>query len=328
MYRRALRLFAILILLGLVAAGGGFAWGYAQFTQPGPGTFDHAVVLAEGSSLKESAARLSNAGIIERPLIFRLGVRLGGWSRGLRAGEFSFPARTSMRGVVTILRRGETVVRRVTIPEGLSSAEVVALLRQTQGLNGEIITTPAEGTLLPETYHFSYGDGRVGLLTRMTQSMETVLAKLWSERAKNLPFASPEDALILASIVEKETSLGTERSRVAGVFINRLSRGMRLQSDPTVVYGLTGGASPLGRRLRRKDLEQATPYNTYRIPGLPPGPIANPGRAALRAVLHPTIGKDLYFVADGTGGHAFAATFAQHRRNVRQWRRIQAGQSK
>jgi UPF0755 protein len=328
MARRAIRLFAIFVLLGLVAGGGAFAWGYAQFTRPGPGTFDHAVVLAEGSSLKDIATRLENAGVIEQPLIFRIGVRLGDWSRGLRAGEFRFPSATSMHAAVAILRHGETVVRRVTIPEGLSSGQIATLLQQTQGLNGEITTTPPEGTLLPETYHFSYGDGRAELLSRMSQSMEKVLAKLWSERVKDLPLTSPMEALILASIVEKETALRAERPRVAGVFINRLRRGMRLQSDPTVVYGITNGANALGRRLKRKDLDQTTPYNTYRIPGLPPGPIANPGRAALHAVLHPTISKDLYFVADGTGGHAFAATFAQHKRNVRHWRRIQAKGSK
>ncbi|MDP6829531.1 MAG: endolytic transglycosylase MltG [Alphaproteobacteria bacterium] len=328
MARRLLRLLALFLLLGLIGAGVTGGWGYAQFTRPGPGGFDHAVVLAKGSSLKEIAERLMGAGIIDQPLLFRIGVRLGGWSRELKAGEFRFPAQTSMRGVVGILRHGETVVRRVTVPEGLSSAQIVALLQQTDGLHGEITTTPTEGSILPETYHFSYGDERAVLLSRMADAMRKTLAELWRGRQEGLPLTAPEEALILASIVEKETSLAAERPRVAGVFINRLRRGMRLQSDPTVVYGMTQGRKPLGRPLRRDDLDQHTPYNTYRIPALPPGPIANPGQAALRAVLHPRASKELYFVADGSGGHAFAATFAEHRRNVQRWRRVKATKSR
>lgn len=324
MGRRILQLLIVVVLLGLIAAGGTLGWGYAQFTRPGPAQFDRTVVLAKGSGLKDIAQTLASAGIIELPLVFRLGVRMGGWARGLRAGEYLFPAQTSMRGAVEILRKGITVVRRVTAPEGLSSAQIIALLRRTEGLRGDISQTPAEGTLLPETYHFSYGDGRAELLKRMTEAMNETLAGLWPGRAQGLPLASPDEARILAAMVEKETSLPEERPRIAGVFINRLRRGMRLQSDPTVVYGLTGGIHPLGRALRRADLDRHTPYNTYRIPALPPGPIANPGRAAIYAVLHPTVSKDLYFVADGTGGHAFAATFAQHRRNVRRWRRAKA----
>ncbi|MBT7758037.1 MAG: endolytic transglycosylase MltG [Rhodospirillaceae bacterium] len=324
MTRRLFRLFIAVSLLALVAVGGIFGWGYDQFHRPGPEAIDRDVLLVKGSSLKDIAGRLAMAGIIVQPLVFRIGVRVGGWSRGLKAGEFRFPAHISMRGAVDILRKGETVVRRVTIPEGLSSHQVVALLLQMQGLRGAVAETPAEGTLLPETYHFSYGDERAVLLARMTEAMDTTLAKLWPERDKGLPIANPDEARILAAMVEKETSLAEERRRVAGVFINRLRRGMRLQSDPTVVYGLTGGARPLGRALRRGDLDRPTPYNTYRIPGLPPGPIANPGRAAIGAVLHPMVSDELYFVADGTGGHAFAATFDQHRRNVRRWRRAKA----
>ncbi|MBT3371320.1 MAG: endolytic transglycosylase MltG [Rhodospirillaceae bacterium] len=328
MARRLVKLFVLFSTLGLIATGIALGWGYAQFTRPGPNSFDHAVVLAKGSSLLDIAERLAGAGIIDQPLVFRLGVRLGGGARDLKAGEFHFPARISMRGAVKILRLGETVVRRVTVPEGLSSAEIVALLRQTDGLRGDIIKTPREGTLLPETYHFSHGDERAVLLARMAKAMRQTLAKLWSARQQGLPLASPDAALILASIVEKETSLEVERPRIAGVFINRLRRGMRLQSDPTVVYGLTQGRKALGRALRRADLDQNTAYNTYRIPALPPGPIANPGLATLHAVLHPTASKELYFVADGTGGHAFAATFAQHRRNVQRWRRAKASKSR
>ena len=324
MTRRLFRLLGVFLLLGLIAVGGTFGWGYAQFTRPGPAQFDRSVVLAKGSGLKGIADRLAEAGVIDRPLVFRLGVRLAGSARSLRAGEFQFPAQTSMLGAAEILRLGIPVVRRMTVPEGLSSNQVVVLLQQTEGLRGEITNVPAEGTLLPETYHFSHGDERVVLLARMTGAMDTALAKLWPLRDQGLPFANPDEARVLAAMVEKETSLPEERPRIAGVFINRLRRGMRLQSDPTVVYGLTLGRAPLGRALRRGDLDRPTPYNTYRISGLPPGPIANPGRAAIQAVLHPIASNDLYFVANGAGGHVFAPTFAQHRRNVRRWRRANA----
>lgn len=324
MARRIFKLVFACLLLGLIAVGGVAGWGYAQFTRPGPVEMDRAVVLAKGSGLQDIARQLEDEGFISHALVFRAGVRLGGWSRDLRAGEFRFPARVSMRGIVAILRQGRTVVRRVTIPEGLSSSRIIALLRQTEGLAGTIAETPDEGTLLPETYHFSYGDGRAALIARMTKAMDKTVAALWRGREQGLPLASPAEAVILASIVEKETARREERARVAGVFINRLRRGMRLQSDPTVAFGLTKGLKPLGHALRRSELDLATPYNTYRIPGLPPDPITNPGRAAIQAVLHPHAGKELYFVADGSGGHAFAATFAQHKRNVRRWRRLKA----
>lgn len=328
MTRRLFRFFIVFLLLGVIAVGGVFSWGYAEFTRPGPAAMDRSVVLAKGSGLKDIGVQLTEAGVIDQPLVFRMSARLGGWPRELRAGEFRFPRNTSMRGVVAILRQGVTVVRRVTVPEGLSSTQVIALLRQTGGLQGDITQIPGEGTLLPETYHFSYGDSRAAMLARMAVAMEKTLARLWLARQRDLPLADRSEAVVLASIVEKETSLREERARVAGVFINRLQRGMRLQSDPTVVFGLTGGVKPLGRSLRREDLDRHTPYNTYRILGLPPGPIANPGRAALQAVLHPSTGNDLYFVADGSGGHAFATTFAQHKRNARRWRRLKKSQKK
>ncbi len=328
MTRRLLRLIFVFVLLILVPAGGILSWGYAQFTRPSQQAFDQTVVVTKGYGLKEIAAQLEKSGVISNQLVFRVGVRFGGWSRDLRAGEFRFPAGASMRDAVAILRKGFTVVRRVAIPEGLSTVRVVNILRLTEGLRGDIKRIPGEGTLFPATYNFSHGDERVTILQTMAEKMDKITAKLWAAREKGLPLATIRDAVILASIVEKETSLREERAHVAGVFINRLRRGMRLQSDPTVVYGLTRGTGPLGRPLRRADLEQDTPYNTYQLPGLPPAPITNPGRAALHAVLHPTAGKDLYFVADGTGGHAFAATFAEHKRNVKRWRRIKAKQYK
>ena len=228
-----------------------------------------------------------------------------------------------MEEVIEILRSGETLVHRLTVPEGLTSREIVALVNGAEKLSGEIAELPAEGSLLPDTYHFARGDDRGELVARMRQAQADLMSSLWKERAENLPLASPEEAIILASIVEKETGLAEERNLVAGVFVNRLNKKMRLQSDPTVVYGVTMGKAPLGRPLSRKDLKTKTPYNTYTNAGLPPGPIANPGRAALEAVLQPTKTDHLYFVADGSGGHAFAKTLAQHNRNVAKWRKLQ-----
>ena len=208
------------------------------------------------------------------------------------------------------------------MPEGLTVAEVLALVGGAEGLAGEADGALAEGALLPETYNYSWGDDRGDLVDRMAAAMDAALAELWEGRADELPFDTPEEALVLASIVEKETGIAGERARVAAVFVNRLRRGMRLQSDPTVVYALTEGSGALGRQLIRDDLAVQHPYNTYVHAGLPPGPIANPGRASIAAALDPAVSGDLYFVADGSGGHAFAPTLAQHNRNVARWRRL------
>ncbi len=210
-----------------------------------------------------------------------------------------------------------------TLAEGLTSHEIVALVEQAEALEGAVEAVPSEGSLLPETYHYARGDRRGDLVVRMSRARDELLRVLWPGRAPNLPVATPEHAVVLASIVEKETGVAGERPLVASVFVNRLQKGMRLQSDPTVVYGLTGGTGPLGRALTRKDLQAPSPNNTYLNRGLPPGPIANPGRAALEAVLNPAQTAFLYFVADGSGGHAFAKTLAEHNRNVAKWRKFQ-----
>jgi UPF0755 protein len=221
------------------------------------------------------------------------------------------------------MQSGRTVVRRVTIPEGLTVKQVLALLVATEGLDGQVVRVPAEGRLLPETYHFSWGDSRQGMVDRMGEAMREAIARAWAGRSAPPVVKTAEEALVLASIVEKETGIAAERPRIAAVFLNRLRANMKLQSDPTVIYGLSRGEGALGRALARADLEADQAFNTYTRGGLPPTPIANPGRAALEAVLNPAFSDELYFVADGSGGHAFAKTLEEHNRNVARWRKIQ-----
>ncbi len=321
MGRWLLRL-ASLLLSAAVIVGFAGVWAWTEFTRPGPLAAETNVVIPRGSGMETIAHRLFEAGVIADPRILALGAKVTGQARRLKAGEFAFPASVSPQGALDILESGVTVVRRVTVAEGLSSLEVVAVVNAAEGLEGEIEDVPLEGTLLPETYHYAYGDDRADIVARMRAEMDETVRTLWESRAPDLPIASPQEAVILASIVEKETGVANERPLVASVFVNRLNRGMRLQSDPTVAYGIAGGEG-LDRPLTRADLKGETPYNTYVIPGLPPGPIANPGTAAIAAVLQPAETKYLYFVADGTGGHAFSETLAGHNRNVRAWRRHQ-----
>ncbi len=323
MARRVLSALALAVLLIVASVGAIAFWGYGQFTKPGPTTHDSTVILARGSGVAGIARRLLDAGVITDADVFRVGVRVMGAGRHLKAGEYRVTAGASMREVVALLRSGDTVIRRLTVPEGLRIEEVRTLLARAEGLVGEMPAIP-EGRVLPETYHYQYGDARAELAGRMTKAMDRALAEVWAARADDSPLKTPAEALTLASIIEKETGVGSERPRIAGVFYNRLRRGMRLQSDPTVVYALTDGARSLDRPLTRADLEADGPYNTYRVEGLPPGPIANPGRAALEAAVKPLDTLDLYFVADGTGGHAFAPTYEVHLKNVRQWRRLRA----
>ena len=327
--RRWLVTGALLVVLLIAALAGLVAFNVArQFESPGPLASEMNLVIPAGTGLATIARTLTDAGVVRDALTFRLGVTYHDAARGLKAGEFSFPATASMRQVMEILRNGETVVHRLTIPEGLTSQEIVALVASAEGLTGDPGPAPAEGSLLPETYHYSRADERGMLIERMETAQQELLRELWSTRDPNLPLASPEEALVLASIVEKETAVDGERALVASVFINRLKRGMRLQSDPTVVYGLTQGQAPLGRALTRKDLDMPSAYNTYLIDGLPPGPIANAGRAALQAVFNPATTGYLYFVADGSGGHAFAKTLDEHNRNVAKWRKLQRQQTR
>jgi len=318
---------ATAVFLVLAAVAGGFAWWlFDRYERPGPLIQTAVVVVPKGAGINEIAGRLADRGVIDNAVVFRLGARLEGADTGLRAGEYAFPAGASARDVVDRMERGDTVVRRLTVPEGLTTAQVITLVTMTPGLEGEIGLRPGEGTLLSETYHYGWGDVRADVLRRMAASMRETLTELWSTRAPGLPFSDPSEAVVLASIIEKETAVAEERPLIAGVFINRLKMGMRLQSDPTAVYGLTGGRGSLGRPLTRADLADQSPYNTYVIDGLPPGPIANPGRAALEAALNPAETDALYFVADGSGGHVFAKTLDEHNRNVAKWRKIRKNQ--
>jgi len=319
--RRALAVAAAIVVLILGAA-------VAVSLAPGPPATsggDTTVDLAGGSGLPAIAHQLRQAGVIRSSLAFVVLAEVTGAARGLKAGEYRFPSRASLADVMGAIREGKVVRHFVTIPEGLTSAQAVAILDRANELTGSV-PVPPEGSLLPETYQVSLGETRAHVIGRMREARDTLLAELWDGRSVGLPYRSPEQAVILASIVEKETALATERPHVAAVFINRLAKGMRLESDPTTVYGLTGGV-PLGHGLRVSELESRTPFNTYVIPGLPPSPIANPGRAALAAALDPTPTTDLYFVADGTGGHVFSSTLEAHLKNVAHWRALEQGRA-
>lgn len=324
MARRAVRIgvLAAAIGAGLVVLAG-FAV-YDRYVGPGPLAAAKIVIIPKGARLEGIAEILHRERIIAQPVIFRLGARAGGRDRLLKAGEYEFTPAISMGEVVALLVAGRTYRRRLTIAEGLTTREVLALVRAAQGLTARLPLRPvAEGGLLPETYFYSLGDTRAGLVARMEKAMADEVARLWRDRAAGLTLDTPAAAVVLASMIEKETAVAAERPLVSAVFHNRLRRGMRLQSDPTVVYALTRGQRPLDRKLMRVDLTVRSPYNTYVVAGLPPGPIANPGRQSLRAALAPAVSDELYFVADGAGGHLFAATLAEHNRNVVRLRRLQ-----
>ena len=309
-------------VVGVGSAGTGF-WVYGGFTRPGPLQHDTILIVPPSTGINIIAKELASRGIISKAFIFRVGVKFFSEQEVMKAGQYLFTAHLSSRDVVKLLQTGKTVVHRITFAEGLTSTEIAAQLALTEGLTGDLSLPIAEGSLLPETYHFSYADPRSGLIKRMRKGLSKLMMGLWPYRDANLPFKSQREALILASIVEKETGKPSERAHIAGVFINRLRKKMRLQSDPTVVYGITKGQGPLGRSLRRSELRQKTAYNTYTNYGLPPTPIANAGRKSIEAVLHPMKTNDFYFVADGTGGHLFSRTLKQHNRNVSKWRKIE-----
>lgn len=308
-----------LILLGALLAGimiVGFVFIHG-WTAPGPAREDVHFIVADGATLKGAAVALEGAGIIASADAFYARARLLGGAGGIKAGEYLIPKAASNQQIFTIISQGIGINRFVTIPEGMPSIMVYDRLMAIKELTGAI-KVPPEGSILPDTYAYDRDESREKVLERMQAAMTEVLDQAWAGRAKNAAVKTKQEALILASIVEKETSLPTERAMVAGVYSNRLRMGMRLQADPTIIYPLTQG-KPLGRRIKRSEIEAENGYNTYAMAGLPKGPIANPSKASIEAVLHPAETKALYFVADGRGGHIFSDTLEQHDANVAKW---------
>ncbi len=321
--------FRLILVIVLLSAGAAVAAGWYilnQFEAPGPAAYEGEtetiVAVPLGTGLNQAANILQQRGVVRSALIFRAGVMYNRKAAALKAGEYAIPSGATPRQIMDILIEGKSIVYKLTLAEGLTTATILGLVRSHPSLSGDITIAPSEGSLLPETYIFNRAMPRDDLILRMQDDHKRTLDALWAQRAPNLPFGSQQEAVILASIVEKETGVAEERPRVAAVFVNRLRKGMKLQSDPTIIYGLTKGV-PLGRGIRQSELAKATPYNTYVIVGLPPTPIANPGKASLAAVLNPAHTEDLFFVADGTGGHVFAATVAEHEKNVQKWRAIE-----
>jgi peptidoglycan lytic transglycosylase G len=319
--------FTVLVVVSL-AVGAALYVGKQRFDAPGPLPEDKVVNIPRGLGIRDIASLLEHEGVIDQPYVFIGGVMVMKARGGLKHGEYRFTKHASLAAVVDTIIEGKVVQHALTIPEGLTSEQIVSRLLQDNALAGQVKEIPREGSLLPETYKFTRGMSRAQIIHRMQQADQREVKEIWEHRAPDLPLKTPEEMVTLASIVEKETGKADERSRVAAVFINRLKNKMRLQSDPTIIYGLTGGKGSLGRPLMKSEIEQPTPYNTYVIDGLPPGPIANPGRASLEAVAKPARTKDLFFVADGSGGHVFSETYEQHQKNVAKLRAIEHAKSK
>jgi UPF0755 protein len=314
----------------LVAGGAAIAL-HGRLNASGPLSGSKIVVIPKGEGAHEIAARLERDGIVSDRRLFVAGylfARIAAWADGtgpyqLKAGDYQIPQAASIHQVMDIIAEGKTITYRVTVPEGLTSHQIVERLKADANLNGEIDDVPPEGSLLPETFIIQRGASRQSIIDSMRAELRKVYDRAWAQRRKDLPFKSWEDAIVLASIVEKETGRGDERERVAAVFVNRLRQNMRLQSDPTILYGISGGKTVWNRPILRSEILQRTDHNTYQIDGLPPTPICNPGKAAIEAVLNPASTKDLYFVADGSGGHIFSETLKEHNANVQKWRALE-----
>lgn len=306
-----------IVLMLLIGAGATYYYGMRTLEAPGPLQRDKVVNIPQREGKRDIADTLTREGVIDvNPWVFIASVFALKASSELKPGEYEFKKSASLRDVIGTMVEGKVVQHAVTIPEGLTSEQIVARLTNNDIFKGTVHEIPREGTLLPETYKFPRGTTRDQAIQRMQQAQKRVVAEIWERRSPDLPLKSPEELVTLASMVEKETAKPDERSRVAAVFVNRLKQKIRLQSDPTIIYGLVGGKGTLGRPIKRSEISQPTPYNTYVINGLPPGPISNPGRASLEAAANPARTRDLYFVADGTGGHIFSETYDQHQKNV------------
>jgi len=313
-------LLAIAVLL-LALLGGAAFYSISSYDAPGPLAAANAVLVPRGG-LDQVADVLAQEGVVRSAFALRAAAIVTRGQGAIRAGELEFPAAASLRQVLEVLRTARPVQHRLTIPEGLTATQVAVLLDRASALEGNT-AVPEEGHLLPETYSYERGTPRATLVERGRVAMDHALERNWAVRSPAVPLDTPHDALILASIVERETAKPEERPRIAAVFLNRLRRHMRLQSDPTVVYGASGGSGVLEHGLTKAELERPDPYNTYRIAGLPPGPISMPGLASLKAVMQPADTDDLFFVADGSGGHVFARTAEEHSRNVAHWRGVE-----
>src|SRR5215208_4468051 len=313
----------ILIIL-MIGAGTVYYYGRQMLETPGPLREDKIVNIPARAGKRDIADALLREGVINvNPWVFIGGVFALKASTELKPGEYEFRKNASLRDVIGTIVEGKVVQHAVTIPEGLTSEQIVARLSENDIFTGTVREMPREGTLLPETYKFPRGTTREQVIERMQQSQKRVLGEIWERRNPDVPLRTPEQLVTLASIIEKETGKADERSRVAAVFVNRLRQRIKLQSDPTIIYGLVGGKGTLGRPIKRSEIQQPSPYNTYVVDGLPPGPIANPGRASLEAAANPARTRDLFFVADGTGGHAFSDTYDQHQKNVAKLRTLE-----
>ena len=312
------RFLIFLVVLGVIVVGV-FEWANEAWMQPGPAQKASVALIAPGSRARDVTRQIQNMGAVSHALLFEAELHLHGMASRVKAGEYALPAFASMAEIAKILVEGKSIQHKLTAAEGLTSDMIVKLVKADPVLTGSAGPEPAEGALLPETYLFTRGTTRAELVDRMEEAQKKFLDAQWKARSPGLPLQTPEQAVILASIVEKETALPEERRHIAAVFLNRLRAGMKLQSDPTIIYGITKGY-PLGRGIRESEIAADTPYNTYAITGLPPTPICNPGKDSLAAVLKATLSADLYFVANGKGGHVFSATMAQHEKNVAAWR--------
>lgn len=324
-----LNFFISSVMLIVLAAGGALYFGRQAFTEPGPSASGDTFLVKPNTGVQDIADQLERRGLISDARIFRLGVRASGNDSALKAGEYEIKAKASMRDIMELLKSGKSVMYSLTIPEGLTVEQALQRISDEQALTGEMPTAaPPEGSLATDTLRFTRGATRQQMIEKLLADQKRLVSEVWQRRSPDLPLNNVDDFVTLASIVEKETGRSDERSRVAAVFLNRLAKGMRLQSDPTIIYGLFGGkGKPADRPIYQSDIQKPTPYNTYVINGLPPTPIANPGRAALEAVANPSKTDDLYFVADGNGGHVFATTLAEHNENVARFRALQKKQA-
>jgi len=313
-----------IVLILMIGTGVAYYYGRQKLEAPGPLQEDKVVNIPPRAGMTDIADVLQREGVIDNNRWAFIGSVFALKARSeLKPGEYLFQKNASLHDVIATIVDGKVVQHAVTIPEGLTSEQIVGRLTDNDIFAGTVREIPREGTLLPETYKFPRGTTREQVIVRMQQAQKRVVAEVWEHRNPDIPVKTPEQLVTLASIVEKETGRADERSRVAAVFVNRLRQKIKLQSDPTIIYGLVGGKGTLGRPIKRSEIQQPSPYNTYVVDGLPPGPIANPGRASLEASANPARTRDLFFVADGTGGHTFTETYDQHQKNVAKLRAME-----